>query len=168
MTQKHHTDTAGATGTAAATGSPAFIRQICRAVQGELAAVVGYTSNSVFLSPNLPAVAGLYRETAITEMKHYRQLSDLLRNLGASPYLKMQVRPTPYVLNEDADSHAIVVARRMLQESINGEKETSKEYRRISEQCGDEKLRQFFAGLSAEEAGHAKAFAAALCRLDRS
>ncbi len=162
MTQKHHTDTVGVT------GSPALIRWVCRAVQGELAAIVGYTANSVLLSPNLPAVAGLYRETAMTEMKHYRQLSDLLRNLGASPYLKMQVRPTPYVLNEDADSHAIVVARRMLQESINGEKETSMEYRRISEQCGDEKLRQFFAELSAEEAGHAKAFAAALCRLDRS
>ena len=155
MTQKHHTDTAGATGSqwiATLANVPMrttpvsipFIRQICRAVQGELAAVVGYTSNSVFLSPNLPAVAGLYRETAITEMKHYRQLSDLLRNLGASPYLKMQVRPTPYVLNEDADSHAIVVARRMLQESINGEKATSTEYRRISEQCGDEKLRQYF------------------------
>lgn len=162
MIQKHHTDTTGVT------GSPALTRWVCRAVQGELAAVIGYTANSVLLSPNLPAVAGLYRETALTEMKHYRQLSDLLRNLGASPYLKMQVRPTPYVLNEDADSHAIVVARRMLQESINGEKETSMEYRRISEQCGDEKLRQFFAELSAEEAGHAKAFAAALCRLDRS
>lgn len=162
MNQKHHTGTTGIT------GNPTLIRQISRAVQEELSAITGYTANSVLLSLYLPAVAALYSETAMSEMKHYRHLSDLLRDLGASPYQRMQVRPTPYTLNADADSHAIVVARRMLQESAAAEKAMSLEYQKMADCSTDETLKKFFTGLSAEEAGHAKAFAAALCRLDRS
>lgn len=149
-------------------GNAALARKVTNAMQEELSAIAAYTANSVLLSPYLPAVAKLFAETSLTEMKHYRHLSEIAARLDASPYPKTLVRPTPYSLNDDADSHAIVVARRMLSESITGEKAASAEYRRISECIADETLKGFFAGLSADEAAHAKAFAAALCRLDRS
>lgn len=149
-------------------GMPALAREVTGAIQEELSDIAAYTANSVLLSPYLPAIAELYGETSITEMKHYRHLSELAAELGASPYPKFSVRPTSYCLNEDADSHAIVVARRMLSESIADEKAASAAYRRLSECVTDEKLKKFFADLSADEAAHAKAFAAALCRLDRS
>lgn len=162
MVQNHYTDTEGAG------GNRMLVQQTIRAVQDELSAITGYTTNSILLSPFLPAVAALYREISLTEMEHYQHLSELLFHLGASPYPRAQVRPTPYTLNADADSHAIVVARRMLAESIADEKAASIGYRRIAESNTDEKIKRFFSELSEDEATHAKAFCAALERLNRS
>ena len=90
--------------------SPALIRAIASAFATEVASISDYTYGQILFEPYLPAVAEILATLSRVEMDHYLSLGRLLRDLGASPALHTTLKSTPYQLNEDADSHAPVLA----------------------------------------------------------
>lgn len=148
--------------------STALARQVERFYKEELSAILTYTGNSILLAPYLPAISKLYSDVSTAEMKHFRRLGELLSDLGASPYCAIRPDVRAYHLNADADSHAIVVARRMLADSIRGEKVAAETYLRMAQSAEKYPAKALFSELSAEESGHMHAFTAALHRLEKS
>lgn len=148
--------------------SPALVRRLSNFYGEELSAILTYTANNILLARYLPAISKLYSDISMVEMKHFHRIGDLLRDLGVSPYLSARPNVHPYHLNADADSHAIVVARRMLADSIRDEEAAAKAYRLMAQSAENGAIKALFSELSAEETGHLHAFTAALHRLEKS
>lgn len=135
--------------------SPALIRAIACAYADEVAAITDYTYAQILLEPWLPAVADIFRTLARAEMHHYLSLGRLLRDLGASHALHTSISNTPYHLNEDADSHAPVLAQRILKNSIRDEKNAAASYEMLAKSAVTERARSLLSSLAEDEADHA-------------
>lgn len=145
--------------------SPALIRAIATAYADEVAAVTDYTYGQILFEKWLPNVANVLEALSRAEMHHYLALGRLLRDLGASPALHTTITNTPYRLNEDADSHAPVLAQRVLKDRIRDEKNAALQYKRLAENAVTERARTLLASLAEDEADHAAVLESIVDRL---
>ena len=136
--------------------SPALIRAIATAYADEVAAVTDYTYGQILFEKSLPNVSGVMERIALDEMHHYLALGKLLRDLGVSHALRQTIANTPYRLNEDADSHAPVLAQRVLKERIRDEKNAALRYKQLSEHAVTEYAQTLLSALAKDEADHAR------------
>lgn len=136
-----------------------MVRAIARAYAEELSAISNYIYADILLKKALPAVAGLFATISMDEMHHHHALGALLRDLGVNFALSTAVRNTSYRLNEDEDSHAVVVARRILADRGHEEQQAAKNYKRLAEAAKTEAARSLLSGLAADEENHAMALA---------
>ena len=135
--------------------SPTLLRAIAAAYAEEVAATTDYTYGQILFENSLPSVAGTLEAISRTEMHHYLYLGRLLRDLGASPALRATIGNTPYQLNEDADSHAPVLAQRVLKDRIRDEKNAAMQYKRLADAAVTEQARTLLSALSKDETEHA-------------
>ena len=136
---------------------PAFLRALQRAYADELSAVTDYTYASILLQRALPSASSLLLDISKDEMHHYRALGELLRELGASFALSARVTNTPYRLNEDEDSHAVAVTRRILRENLPKEQSASTSYQKLANVAKSEVARALLTELARDEEAHAVA-----------
>lgn len=135
--------------------SPALIRAIAAAYANEVASISDYTYGQILFEPYLPAVAEIFGTLSRVEMHHYLSLGRLLRDLGASPALRATLKTTPYQLNEDADSHAPVLAQRVLKDRIRDEKNAASHYKLLAKSAVGERARALLSSLAEDEQDHA-------------
>ena len=135
--------------------SPTLIRAIATAYANEVAAITDYTYGQVLFEKWLPAVANIFATLSRAEMQHYLSLGRLLCDLGASPALHTTITNTPYRLNQDADSHAPVLAQRVLKNRIRDEKNTALQYKRLAENAVTERAGSLLSSLAEDEQDHA-------------
>lgn len=148
--------------------SPTLIRAIGAAYADEVAAITDYTYGQILFERSLPNIANILETLARAEMHHYLSLGRLLFDLGVSPALHTSIHNTPYRLNEDADSHAPVLAQRVLKERIRDEKNAALQYKKLSESATTEKARSLLSSLAEDEADHAAVLEAITQRLSLS
>ena len=115
--------------------SPALLRAIYSALQDEAAAVTDYTYGQILFEKWLPAISDIFSTLSRADMHHYHALGTLLRDLGVSPALHTTINNSPYRLCEDADSHAPVLAQRVIKDRIQDEKNTALRYKNLSQRA---------------------------------
>lgn len=148
--------------------SPALIRAIATAYADEVAAITDYTYGQLLFEKWLPNIANILEAISRAEMHHYLALGRLLRDLGACPALRVTVANTPYRLNEDADSHAPVLAQRVLKNRIRDEKNAALQYKRLAENAVSERARSLLSSLAEDEQDHAAVLESIVERLEFS
>lgn len=148
--------------------SPALIRAIATAYADEVAAITDYTYGQLLFEKWLPNIANILEAISRAEMHHYLALGRLLRDLGASPALRVTIANTPYRLNEDADSHAPVLAQRVLKNRIRDEKNAALQYKRLAENAVSERARSLLSSLAEDEQDHAAVLESIVERLEFS
>ena len=135
--------------------SPTLMRAIAAAYADEVTAVTDYTYGQILFEKWLPNIANILETLSRAEMHHYLSLGRLLRDLGAPPTLRTAITNTPYRLNEDADSHAPVLAQRVLKECIRNEENAALQYKRLANGALTERARSLLSSLAEDEADHA-------------
>ncbi len=145
-----------------------LLRALCDAWVGELSAIVHYTYNSVLLEPYLCSVASLFGDLARDQTEQFRHLGRLLCDLGHHPAVNVRIRSPSYQLKEDADSHAPVLARRMIDDSLAEIDAARSLYRTLALQASDATLRAALLDLAHQKAGHSEALLYAKRRLQSS
>jgi rubrerythrin len=135
--------------------SPTLIRAIATAYADEVTAITDYTYGQILFEKWLPNIANILETLSRAEMHHFLSLGRLLRDLGAPPVLHTMIASTPYRLNEDADSHAPVLAQRVLKERIRDEKNASLQYKKLAEHAVTERARSLLSSLAEDEQDHA-------------
>lgn len=108
--------------TAVPTESPRLLRELIRFRAALLQLQAAYTYGSILLRQDLPTVADLLDTAAHGAGKDALALGILLQEQGASHAVNVTLNDTPYRLLTDADSHAPVVALRLLKDRIRDEK----------------------------------------------
>lgn len=106
----------------APTESPHLLRELTRSRTALLSLHSAYTYGSILLQRDLPSVAALLAAIARDTEKDAFALGLLLREQGAEHAASMSLRDTSYRLQADADSHAPVVALRLINDRIRDEK----------------------------------------------
>ena len=135
--------------------SPALIRALAAAYASEAASISNYTYGQILFEPYLPAVAEIFGTLSRVEMHHYLSLGRLLRDLGAPPALHTTIKAAPYQLNEDTDSHAPVLAQRVLKDRIRDEKNAASHYKLLAKNAVSERARTLLSSLAEDEQDHA-------------
>ena len=142
---------------------PRVMRAIAKGYAEELFAISEYTYAAILLQEALSTAGALFSAISMDEMRHHRALGELLRELGGSFALSQTVRNTPYRLNEDEDSHAVVVARRILKDREREERAAVAFYKEIAAAAKTEAVRATLEAVARDEESHA----AALCNLEK-
>ncbi len=140
------------------TESPTLLREFIRTRYALLELNSAYTYGRILLQRDLPAVAALLSATAKSADGDALALGTLLREQGAPHTVELSLHDTPYRLLEDADSHAPVVAVRLLNDRIRDEKSLYAHLCAAAERAVTEQARQALA----EAAEHTKERMAAM------
>ena len=102
-----------------------------------------------------PAVKGIFRDTAIEEMKHAEVFAERLDLLGGVP----TTQPSPILVSGDM--------KKMIQDDIRAEQEAVDLYReaiRIAAEVNDPVTRRMYEEILASEEEHQKAFSDLLAK----
>lgn len=133
--------------------SPAVIGQLYRACESELSVIVSYLHHAILLEEALPSVSMLLSTTAESEIKHYKALCRLLRDLGV-PF-RLQTRIDGTLLPLDGDPQQ--TATDCLSHFAESEKQTAHAYRETAENARADMTRRLLLALANEEDGHSEA-----------
>ena len=102
--------------------SPSLLRELARTRAAYLSLQSAYTYGSILLHRDLPGVARMLGFAAKTTGEDALALGLLLCEQGTSHAVNTTLRDIPYRLLTDADSHAPVVALRLINDRIRDEK----------------------------------------------
>ena len=90
----------------------------------------------------------------MTEMKHYRLLSEAIQALGANPSLNSRVRTSLIDISSDTPSMAPYAARRALKSNIADETAMAKSYRDAASHTCDKALSDLLIRIAEDEELH--------------
>lgn len=145
--------------------TPRLARALFAPRADELSAISNYTYYSIAFERSMPELVELFDIIALTEMRHFRLLGELIDALGADPAINMHLRTTALGLTEDEDSRAPVAAVRVLRSLLHDEEVAAREYARLAGVFEDDPAAAtILTCLAADEAAHARALRDALRR----
>lgn len=133
--------------------SPAVIGQLYRACESELSVIVSYLHHAILLEEALPSVSALLSTTAESEIKHYKALCRLLRDLGVPFRLQTRIDGTLLPLGADTQQ----MATEYLSHFAESEEHAARAYRETAENARAEITRRLLTALASEEEGHSAA-----------
>ena len=145
-----------------------LMREIYRAYKAEMAAVARYTYGQILFEKTHPALSDLFASIARAEMRHYHILGELLRDLGVSHALKVNLQDFAYRFEGNDNESALRAAHHFLRERIKEERTVATAYQHLAGVAAMAITREMLSALSQEEADHAAALEAALLRLSAS
>lgn len=137
--------------------SSAAIRELTRALEAGWQTASDYIYAQILLEQALPAAAHLFATLSENQLQHNRALAALLRDLGAPHALRTTLRNVPYRLYEDADSHAPVVAARIMAERKRDAVRTATAYHALAKRASTERMRTLLERLAGDKQDHATA-----------
>lgn len=128
-------------------------RALCDSFTGELSTINSYIYYSVIFSDTMPALADTFAELSMTEMIHFRLLSQCIKCLGGNPAISLR-------LSTEAINGGFCQAPRevgkVIERSICDETAAYEEYRRLAECTCDAALRSVLDRLAEDEREHRK------------
>lgn len=142
--------------------NPRTARSLFAFRDGELEAISEYIYQSIIFGEVYPKLATLLEGIAMTEMKHYRLLSEAIQALGSNPSVNSRVRTSLIDISSDTPSMAPYAARRALKANISDESAAAKGYREAAAHTDDEALSALLIRLAEDEELHAVLFTGAL------
>ena len=133
----------------------AFARDIRRAYEDELNAMIGYVYAATVLGKSMPSLARLFDEIARVELAHFEELGQLLLYLGADPTPNLLLRTTPFTGGgRISETELARLAEQKIISSIADEESAEREYRRLAGVTENEAVRELLLHIAGEEAGH--------------
>ena len=144
-----------------------LMREIYRSYKGEMADVAAYTYGQILFEKTFPPLSDLFASIALSEMRHYHALGELLRDLGASHALKASLQDFSYRCEGNCEDH-LPVARHFLGERIKEERRGAARYAQLAGAATGRDTAQKLQALARDEEEHAASMAAALQRLTSS
>ena len=168
MKQRAHTEKKNAISPKTVSETPQVERAISRLQAGKLRAAAQALGDCLLLEPHLAGTAKMLGDAAENALRHLRVLGALQRDRGKAPLAAVDLPVYGYSLLEDADSHAPVVAKRILRERIREWEETAALAEALTAHVRGEALRSALQQLSSDDREQLAALQAALCRLERS
>lgn len=133
---------------------PRAARSLFALRDGELEAVSEYIYQSIIFGEIYPKLATLLEGIAMTEMKHYRLLSEAIQALGANPSVNSRIRTSQLDISRDTPSMAPYAARRALKSDIAEETATAKSYRGAASHTCDKALSDLLVRIAEDEELH--------------
>lgn len=133
---------------------PRAARPLFALRDGELEAVSEYIYQSIIFGEVYPKLATLLEGLAMTEMKHYRLLSEAIQVLGANPSVNSRVRTSLIDISSDTPSMAPYAARRALKSNIADETAMAKSYRDAASHTCDKALSDLLIRIAEDEELH--------------
>lgn len=150
-------------GTGGVRRAPRLARSLFAPRADELSAISNYTYYSIVFESSMPELSELFDEIALTEMRHFRLLGELIDALGADPVVNMRLHTVALGLTEDEDSRAPVAAVRVLRSLLSDEEAAAREYARLAAVFEDDTAAAaILTRLAADETAHARALRRAL------
>ena len=144
-----------------------LMREIYRSYKGEMADVATYTYGQILFEKTLPPLSDLFASLALSEMRHYHALGELLRDLGASHALKATLQDFSYRCEGNEEDH-LPAARHFLGERIKEERRGAARYAQLAAAATGKDTAQTLRALARDEEEHAASMEAALLRLASS
>ena len=141
--------------TDAVSENPRAARSLFALRDGELEAISEYIYQSIIFGEVYPKLATLLEGIAMTEMKHYRLLSETIQALGSNPSVNSRVRTSLIDISSDTPSMAPYAARRTLKANIADENAAAKSYREAAAHTDDEALSAILIRIAEDEELHA-------------
>ena len=134
---------------------PRSARSLFALRDGELEAISEYIYQSIIFGEVYPKLATLLEGISITEMKHYKLLSEAIMSLGANPTVNSRVRTSLIDIPSDTASMAPYAARRALKADIADETAAAKSYREAAAHSCDKALSALLIRSAEDEEMHA-------------
>ena len=146
----------------------AVLKTVERVLESKL--ITGSTAQAdyILLEKDLPATARLLSELSESDRRHALLLGSLRRDQGLPVFPPFSSRAYPYCLLEDADSHAPVVAARILHARLAEKETTSAALRYTLERARGEATRSLLQIILSEDEAQQAALRAQLQRLSCS
>ena len=144
----------------------AFLRDIHRAFEEELKAVIGYVYAATVLGKSMPSLARLFDEIARVELAHFEELGQILLYLGADPSPNLLLHTTPFAgTGRPNETELARLAEQKILSSIADEENAEREYKRLAEMAPSDPVRELLLHIASEEAGHQDALRGMLRRI---
>lgn len=128
-------------------------KALCDSFAGEMSTINSYIYYSVIFSDTAPSLAEMFEELAMTEMVHFRLLSQCIKRLGANPALCIKLSTAPV---NDGVCNAPCETGKAIERSVCEETAACEEYRRLAECSCDGALRAVLDRLASDEEKHRK------------
>ncbi|MBE6702008.1 MAG: hypothetical protein E7585_01155 [Ruminococcaceae bacterium] len=125
-------------------------KAVSRVIASKISAVASGGQGQILLEKNLPAVARLLSQAMQSDQKQILQLGRWQRDLGHSPLPYVHLRIPAYRLQEDADSHAPILARRLLRDHAQEKERTAAALRQLAATVQSEESKLLFEALATE------------------
>ncbi len=133
----------------------AFLRDVHRAWEEELNAVIGYVYAATVLGKSMPSLARLFDEIARVELAHFEELGQILLYLGADPSPNLLLRTTPLTgAGKPSETELARLAEQKMISAIADEENAEREYRRLADMAQSDPVRELLLHIASEEAGH--------------
>lgn len=129
---------------------------------GELETISEYIYQGIIFGEIYPQLSTLLEGIAITEMTHYRLLSEAIARSGGNPTVNTRVKTSFIDISADTPSIAPYVAKRTVKSDIDAENASAAEYRALAATVRDETLSALLLRLSEDEELHAELLTDAL------
>lgn len=126
-------------------------RALCDSLAGEMSSINSYIYYSVIFSEMDRELSEAFEELAMTEMIHFRLISQCIKKLGGNPALSMRLSVS--AVNECA-CNTRDEARKAIERSVCEETAANEEYRRLAERSCDNALRAVLERLARDENEH--------------
>ena len=128
-------------------------KALCDSFTGEMSAINSYIYYSVIFCDTMPSLADTFAELAMTEMIHFRLLSQCIKRLGANPALCFKLSTVPA---DSGGCNASCEAAKAIERAVCDETASYEEYRRLAECTCDAALRAVLDRLAQDEKEHRK------------
>ena len=148
--------------------TPQISRALGRLQQSKLRAAASALGDRILLEQHLPATARLLGGAADADLRQLQLIGALQRDRGDPPIMGVHLPSYGYMLLDDADAHAPVVARRILQQRIQERAQTVAALQAMLPQVRGEALRSLLQRIVAEDEEQLAALRATEQRLTNS
>ena len=127
---------------------------------GELAAISGYLYAALRTEECQPELGTVFDDLARTEMRHFRMLGCLLRDLGADPYVRARIDCSRILCDPPAAciQNGSRAARILFEQSLHDEQSAADNYRYLMGQTNDEAVHNLLHRIMLDEEQHARLF----------
>ena len=126
-------------------------KALCDSLAGEMSSINSYIYYSVIFSETDPELSEVFEELAMTEMIHFKLISQCIKKLGANPALSMRLLTS--AVNE-CTCNTREEVRKAIERSICEETAAYEEYRCLAERSCDNALRAVLERLARDENEH--------------
>lgn len=138
--------------------SAILLTQFLAGRDSELTAISDYAFQSVITESCDPALSDILECISITEMKHFRILSNLITKLGSPPVLFTTDRRGHKHFWNSSFSNTNTEPLKFIAENIQNEKTAVSNYRQIALQINDRYIREVIERIILDEEHHLKIF----------
>ncbi len=139
-----------------------FARMLNTDIASELSAIAEYTYGSVVFNDCEDELSELFGKIAMTEMHHFRTLSELICSLGGNPSLNTSLHTRHSDMGSDCSHRQNGCVRKFLCDSIRDEISANQRYLKLAESAPTECAANILRNIADDEAQHVKLLQAAL------